>query len=188
MNKKAILTLLCGAAAATAVILAIAGHRIKKTDKPLPENGDTGNEASHQDYVTYEVDFGDGYIMYFDYKPGLREFGSMEFSGVVVDDFGQGTTMLTACHVPADRNANPDLPRTSEDYIKADIDAEFCDALPYQNGNASGYAYWERHEYSYGTGLTMGYNVFVGDEYFYVFVHRNDIWPEDIENVRIVKQ
>ena len=193
MKKKNLMFLILGIAAVAVTGLALKDHLPGKGNRDPKVIGMNNKEASSgkgKGYETYTADFGDGYVMRFDYIPGLQELGTMEIGGVTVVDYGKGTTMLTATHVAADINYTAAIPHTAEEYLGAGIDAEFCDALPYKHGDATGYAYWEKHEYSYGTGYTQGFNIFVGDEYFYIFVQQNDEsgWPENIENVRIEKR
>ena len=193
MKRKNMLLLLIGIAAVAVTGLALKDHlpgRGGRDPKAIGEDRTETSAGKKKGFETYTADFGDGYVMRFDYIPGLQELGTMEIGGVTVVDYGRGTTMLTATHVAADINYTAAVPHTAEEYLEVGNIAEFCDALPCKKGDAEGYAYWEKHEYSYGTGYTQGFNIFVGDEYFYIFVQQNDEsgWPENIENVRIEKR
>lgn len=188
MKQKTVIALLVGAALAAALVVSLAGHKTVKNK--TPKIGDTGSGVGTEkmDLESYEVDFGD-YILEFDYLPGFADLGLMSVGTIQTEDFGQGTTMITATCVPAEYNQYSTLPRTAEEYLDYVSDAAFLDALPYDGGDAEGYVYWERTEYEYGTGFVNGYNLFCEDgTYIYIFIQRMDQWPDNLQNVRVVKK
>lgn len=188
MKQKNHLILIFGFAAATVGALVFAVNLIGSKDSSKTESDISTKPVDSSNYVTYTVDFEDGYKLYFDYLPNLTELKTRKILGIASKDFGIGNTMITAVHVPPELNSDPNRPRTPEAYIETRQEADFCDALPYENGDTKGFAYWEKNVRSYGSGYIQGYQLFVGDEYFYIFVSSNKVWSQNITNVRIVKE
>lgn len=188
MKPKNHLIIVIGLAAAAFGALVVAVNLAGNKDSPKSEDLKDNKSSDYSGYVTYTVDFEDGYKLYFDYLPNLTELKTRKVLGIASKDFGIGETMITAVHIPPELNSDPNRPHTAEAYIDTRQEADFCDALPYENGDTKGFAYWERNVRSYGVGFTQGYQLFVGDEYFYIFVHSNKVWPSNITNVRIVKE
>lgn len=188
MKQKTVIALLVGVALAAALVVSLAGHKTVKNK--TPKIGDTGSGTGLEniDLESYEVDFGD-YILKFDYLPGFMDLGLTTVGAIQTVDFGNGSTMITATEVPASFNQYATLPHSAEEYIDYVSDAAFLDALPYDGGDAEGYVYWERTEYEYGTGFVNGYNLFGEDgTYIYIFTQRVDQWPDNLQNVRVVKK
>lgn len=188
MKQKKVIALLVGAALAAAIVVTFAGHKVSKNTKPKTEDPGASGEAKTMDLESYEVDFGD-YILKFDFLPGFQNLGLTTVGEIQTEDFGKGTTMITATHVPAFYNQYSTLPHTAEEYMDYVCGAAFLDALPYDAGDADGYVYWERTEYEYGTGFVNGYNLFCDNgEYFYIFIQSIEQWPDNLQNVRIIKK
>ena len=184
MKKQTLATILMSVAAVTIVGLIIAIRQTGNETMRRSEEINLDDDTEDDDYVTYVADFLDGYKMYFDYVDGFTELKGLELGGMVSKEYSLGMSFITATHVPAMFN-NKGIPRTAEEYIDTKPDTEFCDALPYVNGDTRGYAYWEEGQTS---GYNHGYQVFDGDEYFYIFVHSSNCWPANIKNVRIVRE
>ena len=184
MRKETTTLLICGMAALTALGLIVAITKIGQSKKAEKQDLKLDEDTEDDDYVTYVADFRDGYKLYFDYVDGFTELKGLELGGMVSKEYNLGMSFITATHVPA-MFSNKGIPRTAEEYIDTKPDTEFCDALPYVNGDTKGYAYWEESQTG---GYNHGYQVFDGDEYFYIFVHSNNCWPANIKNVRIVRE
>ena len=184
MKKETVTLLLCGMAALTVLGLIAAITKVDHNKKAEKQDLDLDEDFEDENYITYVADFGDGYKLYFDYVDGFTELKGLELGGMVSKEYSLGMSFITATHVPAMFN-NKGIPRTAEEYIDTKSDAEFWDALPYVNGDTKGYAYWEESQTG---GYNHGYQLFDGDEYFYIFVHSSGTWPANIKNVRIVRE
>ncbi len=184
--KKQHLILLCGAVAVSSIGLMIAANKlgVKTESGYITKNDEESDE--YADYVTYEADFKDGYKLYFDYKPDLGSYSLTDYCGMKTVSFYQGTNLVMVTHTPAKLRNTSNILRTEEEFIDAHPEAEFCDALPYRNGDTKGYAYWYKEKIA---GCNQGYYLFDGDDSFLIVVHGsgND-WPSNIQNVRIVKE
>ena len=187
MKKHTLSTIVVGAVALTTVAIAFGLH-MTKDDKPKESVGEERESDEDDEYVTYVADFGDGYKMYFEYLDGFSELKGMSMLGINSREFGMGATMINVTHIPPEMNSDPNRPHTAEEYLDSMcFDSEFYDALPYENGDTKGFAYWDATKHEYSKGYTQGYQLFMGDEYFYIFVQSNKTWPSNIQNVRIVK-
>ena len=185
MKKHTLSTIVVGAVALTTVAIAFGLH-MTKDDKPKESVGEERESDEYADYVTYEADFKDGYKLYFDYKPDLGSSRLTDYCGMKTVSFYQGSNIVMVTHTPAKLRNTSNVLRTEEEFIDAHPEAEFCDALPYRNGDTKGYAYWYKEKIA---GCNQGYYLFDGDDSFFIVVHGSgNEWPSNIQNVRIVKE
>ena len=154
-----------------------------------------GGGGVYMKYETYEAELG-GYHIQFDYLSGMKSFEPMTAVAVQSQDFyADNLDSVTVTVVPAKMNVDDDRPRTAAEYesydrtaVYGDIVSENVDAADYVTGEWKGYSYHSTTEYVDGLkSYTMGYDLFCGDEYIYIFAQRPDGLPPDIKNVRIEK-
>lgn len=154
-----------------------------------------GGSGVYMKYETYEAELG-GYRIRFDYLAGMKSFDPMTAVAVQSQDFyADNLDSVTVTVVPAKMNVDDGRPRTAEEYeaydrlaVYGDMVAEDVDAADYETGEWAGYFYHSTTEYVDGLkSYTMGYDLFCGDEYIYIFAQRPDGLPADIKNVRIEK-
>lgn len=154
-----------------------------------------GGSGVYMKYETYETELG-GYRIRFDYLAGMKSFEPMTEVAVQSQDFyADNLDSVTVTVVPAKMNADDSRPRTAEEYemydrlaVYGDMAAEDVDAADYATGEWTGYSYHSTAEYVDGLkSYTMGYDLFCGDEYIYIFAQGSDGLPADIKNVKIDK-
>ena len=156
-----------------------------------PHNGSIYSRA---DGKTYQTKLGD-YRISFDFPAEMEPYDPRKIGGIVSQDYySQDWDFITITVVPAKWNVDEDRPRNAKDYAayrkatqSGDILSEKVDAEDYRDGEYYGIKYWDVTEYSFGKAYVMGYDVFHGDDYMYIFVQRSDHMPEDITNLRIEK-
>ena len=183
--------------AASLVVAVFGVHQMMsdKGDVNAPKSGEKENGLLSKTvkYESYETVLGD-YKISFDYESGMKASEMSEVGDIVSQDFfSPKMDFITITYVPAKYNVDPNKPRDAAAYeaydktvIYGDISLNEVDAWDYYTGDWSGFAYHSYTEYNYGlSGYTMGYDMFCGDEYVYIFAHRADGMPPDIKNLKI---
>lgn len=168
-----------------------------------PESGKTmagtdisgnGLFESTADYTTYETELGD-YRISFDFLAGLKPYDSGKTGGTMLQDYySEDRDFIVIAAAPAKWNVNNNRPGNAEDYAEycrktqsGDVVSETMDAEDYRDGEYYGVKYRKMTEYSFGKAYVMGYDLYHGDDYMYIFVQRSDRMPADIRNIRIEK-
>ena len=147
------------------------------------------------DYTTYETELGD-YRIIFDFPKGLQSAEPIKAMGVESQDFySDNMDFITITTVPAKWNADDSRPRNAADYVAYRkknqgeyVISEDINAEDYRTGDFYGIKYTDMTEYSFGKAYVMGYEIFHGDDYMYIFVQRNDRMPAEIKKLKIRKK
>lgn len=183
---------------AISAVMAVVGIYAMIGEKPGGSGSvKKGSIISEKDaaYTTYEAEIGD-YHIFFDYPKGLQAGEPLKAMGVVSQDFySNDMDFITMTVVPAKWNVDDSRPRNAADYAayrkknqSGNVISEEIDAQDYRDGEYYGVKYEDVTEYSFGRAYIMGYEIFHGDDYMYIFVQRNDRMPAEIKNLKIRKK
>ena len=185
---------------AASLVVAVFGvyHMISdKKEVNSPGAGGKGNSLLGKavKYESYETEVGD-YRISFDFESGMEASDPMNVGDIISQDFfSKKMNFITITYVPAKYNVDENKPRDAAAYeaydktlVYGDMSFDEVDASDYHTGDWGGFAYHDYTEYEYGlSSYRMGYDMFCGDEYIYIFAIRSDGMPPDIKNLKIEK-